>query len=206
MTRAPIPARLIGLARVRSLDQLPDDGAERQVAVAAGFIAHTESGTGSGPPRFIEDEFDAGLEASQDRPQGQRRVVRARDNQAGLRRRGRRQRASAAATAGGAGATAASAPDQLPWRAGTECHAARDSSAAGAGAAAAGNASRGRHRMTGRAHPGPSVPDRLVPPARARLRDRHAALPELRRRASRDHRCRLRATGQIAAGEGSATR
>ena len=72
--------------------------------------------------------------------------------------------------------------------AGTQRQAPGPGGASGAGGAGTGDRSRGRHRMRTRARPGSAAPPQLGPLAQARVRLRHAALPELRRRRPQDHR------------------
>ena len=86
------------------------------------------------------------------------------------------------------GAAAAAAPDQVPWRSGTQRQAAGAGGTSGVSAAGRGQRSRCRHRMRGRAHPIPVGPHQLGPAAQAGVRHRHAHLPELRRRGAEDHR------------------
>ena len=88
------------------------------------------------------------------------------------------------AAAGGAGATATPAPDSLPWRSRTQRQAARAGGAAGARTARAG---RTAGQVRGDLCAPPSGSAELGQAAEARIRARHGALPELRRRAE-DHR------------------
>ena len=122
------------------------------------------------------------------------------------------QRLAARATEGrptGALATPQAAPDSLPWRSRTQRQAAR---AGGAARARAARTCRTARRVRGDVRASPPNAAELGQAAQAGLRNRHGALPELRRRAE-DHHDDSRATGHRedphapgSAGQGTATR
>ena len=86
-------------------------------------------------------------------------------------------------------ATPAAASHPVPWRAGAERQAAGVGGAKGATRATRpGHRSRSNRLARGRDRPGPTAPHQLGAVARAGLQHRHAALPELRRRGTEDHR------------------
>ena len=103
------------------------------------------------------------------------------------------QRLAARATEGcssGTRAAAAAASHPVPWGAGTQRQAAVMGRAAGTRGARAGQRRRHGQQRRGRggSGPGPAAPHRLGAAAQAGLVHRPAALPELRRRGTEDHR------------------